>query len=64
MPFGITQTPNAHTIVRGERMSKMQRKPYSAWRVFWRTVLIMLAGLALMAIGFFGAMFVTQALAV
>lgn len=45
-------------------MSKMQRKPYSAWRVFWRTVLIMLAGLALMAIGFFGAMFVTQALAV
>ena len=45
-------------------MSRTNRKSYSGWRVFWRTVFIMLIGVALMAIGFFGAMFVTQALAV
>ncbi len=45
-------------------MEKVKVKRYSGWRVFWRTVLIMLAGIGLLSIGFFGAMFVTQALAI
>ncbi len=43
-------------------MERIKRTRRTGWRAFWHTVLIMLVGIGLIAVGFFGAMFVTQAL--
>ena len=45
-------------------MRQTRVKPESGWHVFWRTVLILLVGVGLIAVGFVGVMLVTRALAV
>ena len=45
-------------------MRQTRVKPESGWHVFWRTVLILLVGVGLIAVGFVGAMLVTRALAI